>query len=299
MAALFAKRLVRTRVRASPLLRYLTSSTDEFARTLKDAARRKDADAALKLLAVQRAAGATLDGDALSASISACEARCDSAVQLLNEAEADGVKADLVAITATVRACEAAGRFDEAMALQRRLGRMMRELRGDAVKVESKEKARTKMRNSLMRKGQPVPGNLAKPLVAPTSLRRHVLRAHAEMDEIGVVPTTLSYSVLIHEYLALKNWKRAARVVKEMVAKDVKFSFSLVDRVIDAALAAEQREAAGELLSLVGPATTLTLAELTEQQQNQQNGEEGGEAAATAAMDNWSSATARRTKVWR
>ena len=108
MAAHFAKRLVRTtRVRASPLLRYLTSSTDEFARTLKDAARRKDADAALKLLAVQRAAGATLDGDALSASISACEARCDSAVQLLNEAEADGVKADLVAITATVRACEA------------------------------------------------------------------------------------------------------------------------------------------------------------------------------------------------
>ena len=65
--------------------------------------------------------------------------------------------------------------------------------------------------------------------------------------------------MLIHEYLALKNWKRAARLVKEMVAKEVKFSFAVVDRVIDAAIAAEQPAAAGELLRAINADTMLTL----------------------------------------
>ena len=244
-----------------PRARLLCSAAagGEFSATLKDAARRKDADGALQLLSLQRQAGKSLDCAALSASISACEGRCDSAVQLLNEAENDGVKPDLVAITATIRACEAAGRFEEAMALQRRLGRMMREVRGEAVRIAQKEKARTKMRTSMIHKGQPLTPKLATALAAPISLRRHLLASHAAMEEIGVVPVTLSYSVLIHEYLALKNWKRAARLVKEMVAKEVKFSFAVVDRVIDAAIAAEQPAAAGELLRAINADTMLTL----------------------------------------
>ena len=116
------------------------------------------------------------------------------------------------------------------------------------------------MRRSLLQKGQRLPKKLAREFVVPMSLRRMLVTSHAEMDDIGVVPVSLTYSVLIHEYLALKNWKRAARLVQEMARKDVKFSFLTVDKVIDAALAAEQVNVARELIELIDQDNTMLTA---------------------------------------